>query len=142
MVALGKFEILGSWLENQQKNVFRRNFYPIFLFLHTIYHIYMIADSSDILFVLKKVFWGICTHMAHVMAGICEFRPKFPKSTLTSTLYMLCLMCADQLWSLIVSLLRSNWKFLTVEIIRKLFFAKIEGEGRKKRGSKNRFLCL
>ena len=118
--------------EKSAKNGFRRNFYPIFLFLHTIYHIHMIVYSFWIIFVLRKSFWVVCTHMAHSYGWYLRIWRNFPKSTLTSTLCMLCLMCAYQFWLLIVSLLRSNWKILTVEIIRKLFFWKIEWEGSKK----------
>ena len=97
---------------------------------------YMITFSSYIIFVLKKFFWVVRTHMAHIYSWYLQIWRKFPKLTLTSPVCMLCLVCAYQFWLLIVSLLRSNWKIWTVEIIRKLFFLENRGGGAEKKGVK------
>ena len=91
---------------------------------------------------LKKLF-EVCAYIwhAHICSFFNEFRQIFPKPTLTSTLYIFCLVSSYQLWLLIVLLLRSNWKILTVEMIRKFLFWKI-GRGSEKNALKSQLVCL
>ena len=86
------FEI--SWEINKKYEICR-NFYPIFFFVHKLSLIYMIVYSSYLIFVLKFFLMYVhIQYMAHISA---DFRQNFGKLTFTSTVFILCLMCAYQL---------------------------------------------